>query len=105
MSNDLVNGLFETVSAFLVVLSIRKLHDDKEIKGVDWRSSAFFVVWGAWNLHYYPTLNQWFSFVGGVLLCSANFTWVVMVGYYWLQRRAVRLDLQPITIPETGVQS
>lgn len=40
--------------------------------------NAFFSAWGIWNLVYYPTLGQWASFIGGVLLVAGNVAWVVL---------------------------
>ena len=74
--NDLVNGLFELCGAFLLWLNVKKLHADKKVMGVYWPVTAFFATWGVWNLHYYPSLDQWFSFAAGIVLVGANIVWV-----------------------------
>ena len=80
--NDLVNGLFELCGAFFVWLNVRKLHIDKQVRGVYWPVTAVFSVWGLWNLYYYPSLDQWFSFSAAIVLVSANIVWVWMAIRY-----------------------
>lgn len=80
--NDIINGLFELVAGILFIINIVKLVKDKEVKGVSWIPTLFFTLWGAWNLHYYPSLNQWFSFAGGIFIFITNLTWIILVFYY-----------------------
>ena len=79
---DIVNGLFEMIGGIIIWLNIRRLIKDKEVKGVSWFVTAFFMVWGYWNLYYYPHLGQMFSFIGGLFIVFANTTWVVLFFYY-----------------------
>jgi hypothetical protein len=82
--NDVVNGMFECVGGVLLWGSVRKLWEDREVKGVYWPAWLFYGVWGVWNLVYYPSLDQWCGFVGGLVVTTANITWVVS---YLLIRR------------------
>jgi len=79
---DAVNGLFEGVTGIASILNCRQLYKDKEVKGVVWWFTIFYTLWGFWNLYYYPSLNQWFSFAGGLVIVAANAFWVGMVIYY-----------------------
>jgi len=79
MQVDLVNGLFEAIGALFVWRNFVQLRRDGEVKGVYWPVTAFFAAWGVWNLYYYPTLGQWFSFSAGVVLCAGNIAWVIGV--------------------------
>lgn len=79
---DLINGLFELFGAILIAINVRQILKDKEIKGVHWIPTGFFSLWGFWNLFYYPHLDQWLSFVAGVLLFITNTTWVSLMIYY-----------------------
>lgn len=79
---DLVNGLFEIVGGLTQVLNIRQLMRDKQVKGVSWPVTGFFTAWGLWNLLYYPHLEQWFSFFGGILLVLTNSIWLALLMYY-----------------------
>lgn len=84
---DLINGSFELIGAFFTWRNAWQLRKDREIKGVYWPTTLFFAAWGLWNLVYYPALQQWASFIGGVALVAGNLAWVVM---------AVRLQIQDI---------
>jgi hypothetical protein len=80
--NDLINGLFELVGGILNWMNVVRLFKDKDIKGVYYPAWIFFAVWGLWNLYYYPSLDQWMSFVGGLIITSANVVWVILALYY-----------------------
>jgi hypothetical protein len=82
MLPDLINGSFELIGAVVNWMSVYKLYQHKEYKGVYWPAFAFFGLWGLWNLFYYPHLDQWFSFLGGIALVSANIAWVLLAWKY-----------------------
>lgn len=79
---DLINGTYETMGGILLFLNCIRLYKDKEVKGISIFTTAFFASWGFWNLVYYPHLHQWLSFYGGILVVTANTTWVAMAFYY-----------------------
>jgi hypothetical protein len=73
---DVGNGTFELVGGLVVWQNVRRIRCDKQIRGADWRVTAFFTFWCGWNLWYYPSLNQWLSFVGAFAVGVANATWL-----------------------------
>lgn len=79
---DVVNGLFETFAGAFIFLHIRQLYKDKQVKGVSIVAAVFFASWGYWNLFYYPHLDQWISFVGGLGVVTMNTIWCAMMIYY-----------------------
>ena len=81
-SGDLINGLFELFGGVLLWKNVAQLHKDKETKGVHWSPVMFFAAWGYWNLYYYPSLNQWLSFMAGINIVTANTIWVLQMMYY-----------------------
>lgn len=87
ISPDTINGLFETLGGFPILLSVLKLHRQKKVSGVSKYHVAFFTAWGIWNLAYYPFLNQWFSFFGGLVLVSINIIWLCQMIYYTQKER------------------
>lgn len=96
MNNDLVNGFFELGAGLLCWFNVRKILADKKIHGVYWPVQAFFAAWGWWNLYYYPTLNQWFSFAGGIILVAGNTIWVLLaVKYSRLTHHAFAISDKP----------
>lgn len=79
---DLINGLFEASAGFFVLAHCRRVIKDKLVKGVSIIATIFFTSWGFWNLYYYPYLDQWLSFIGGLFIVSANTLWVILMLYY-----------------------
>lgn len=79
---DCVNGVFELSGACFVWLSVRRLRCDRQVRGVDWRTTAFWSLWGLWNLVYYPSLAQWASFAGGVAVVAVNLWYLALLLWY-----------------------
>lgn len=75
MNPDLINGLFEFFGSIMLWRNVYQLHKDKQVKGVHWGPTLFFFLWGLWNLFYYPSLTQWWSFTGGLSIVIANGVW------------------------------
>lgn len=82
MTPDLINGLFEAGGACAVGLSVRRLARDKRYAGMDPRQIGFFQSWGLWNLFYYPSLHQPFSFIGGAALATMNTIYLFQLWKY-----------------------
>lgn len=82
LTPDCVNGTFEALGGLFIFNSIRVLYNDKMVKGVSVLTMAFFMSWGLWNLYYYPSLDQWMSFTGGLVICVAQLIQVAMMVYY-----------------------
>lgn len=80
--NDIINAAFEVLGGAFIALSIMKLAKDKTVAGVSWAHAAFFASWGFWNLYYYPSLGQMWSFYGGLGVVLANTTWLAQLIYY-----------------------
>jgi hypothetical protein len=79
---DVVNGAFEVLGGLMIWLNVRALRRDRMVRGIDWRVTWFFTLWGFWNLFYYPSLDQWASFVGGLVIASGNVAWLALVIKY-----------------------
>jgi hypothetical protein len=82
MNADTINGLFECLGGVFIALSIRRLWIDKRVHGVSLVHPIFFNAWGFWNLYFYPAVNCWWSFWGGVGVVVTNTIWVSMMIYY-----------------------
>lgn len=95
---DLINGLFELFGAFAAFLNCKQLIKDKQVKGINWTTYAFYASWSMWNLYYYPSLDQWFSFIGGLMIVVGNVTWLgLLIKYKRLEKR--RSQFQKIILP------
>lgn len=79
---DLINGTFETLAGLFVLNHCRVLMDHRETRGVSIASTAFFTLWGYWNVFYYPALGQTASFIGGVVVVVANTLYVLLMLHY-----------------------
>jgi hypothetical protein len=80
--NDLINGLFQLSGGIMNASNCVVLYRAKKVSGVNKWTTLLFAVWGIWNLYYYPTLNQWYSLVGSLLMAVANIAWFIMSIYY-----------------------
>lgn len=91
---DLTNALFEMGGALVSLLSLRQLHRDRELRGVHPAPAVFFLLWGLWNVVYYPSLDQPLSTIGGAALVLVNAAWLLLL---------LHIHIQPSTIksPET----
>lgn len=82
MTADIFNGAFELLGGIFVLNHCRAVWKDKAVKGVSILSTAFFSAWGVWNLYYYPSLDQWWSFAGGLAIVGANVLWIALLLRY-----------------------
>lgn len=81
MINDDINGAFEFLGGIALWGNVWRLWKDKKVSGVNWQATFFFMSWGVWNCFYYPSLDQWASFLGGLFICSANLAWCSLLWY------------------------
>lgn len=82
MQADYINGIFEFVGALMLCKNVQVLLKDKKVQGVHWMPTMFFTTWGMWNLFYYPSLDQWASFFGGLAIVTVNAVWLTLVLRY-----------------------
>lgn len=79
---DLINGGFEFFGGLVNWINVRQILRDKKVRGVSIIPTFFFTSWGFWNLYYYPSLDQWASFTGGLVIVCANAAWVALAWRY-----------------------
>jgi ABC-type transport system involved in cytochrome c biogenesis permease subunit len=84
---DAINGAYELCGGFFLLANCIRLYKDKEVKGVNLWSAVFFSTWSWWNLYYYPSLNQWCSFYGGLIIAITNATWSALALYYTFRKK------------------
>lgn len=105
---DFINGSFELFGGLFLLKNVIQLHRDKLVRGVHWVPTTFFMLWGVWNLYYYPHLDQWWSFTGGLLIVSVNAIWVGQMLYYGRKEgkpmRNIMLDIETLgTEPQSVI--
>jgi hypothetical protein len=83
---DICNGAFEALGGLLILNHCRAVLRDKAVAGVSILSTVIFAMWGFWNLYYYPSLDQWASFAGGIVIVAANLVWISLMLKYRTER-------------------
>jgi hypothetical protein len=83
---DLGNSLWEWGGSFAAWRGVFALHKDKHFAGTRIEVALFFLLWGFWNMYYYPHLDQWISFTGGLSLVIANCAWFMLMLKYRKER-------------------
>lgn len=78
----MINGLFELGGSGAVGLSVRQILRDKQWAGLSPWNLCFFQLWGLWNLYFYPSLDQPFSFAGGLALATMNAVYLYLIWKY-----------------------
>lgn len=81
-TNYVVNGLIEYIGANALLLNVLKLYRQKMSRGVHWVGTAFFMTWGYWNIYYYPSVGDHWSFAGGLFVVAVNTFWLGQMFYY-----------------------
>jgi hypothetical protein len=79
---DTINGTFESFGGLMILNHCRAVLKDKTVRGVSIISTVFFTGWGVWNLYFYPSLGQWMSFTGGLVIVAANTFWIGLMMRY-----------------------
>lgn len=79
---DVINGCFEAAGSIAAWRGVQALYKDKRWAGTRLEVNLFFLLWGLWNLYYYPSLSQWRSFAGGISLVIANIVTVSLMFKY-----------------------
>ena len=82
MKPDHINALFQLLGSLFILINVFRINRDKMLAGVSVIPTIYYIVWGFWNLYYYPFLGQWYSFAAGLLVVAANVAWVSMAIYY-----------------------
>lgn len=85
---DLINGGLELFGGVFSWLNTKQLLKDKEVRGVSLAPTAVFSLWGLWNLYYYPSLDQWASFSGGLVIVTSNLIWITLALKYKYKKYA-----------------
>lgn len=93
---DAVNGCLELCGAAMLAANVRAVRRDKQIMGVHWAPTVFFTVWGLWNLYFYPSLDQWMSFTGGLAMVVVNALWLGHVWFYWRRTKVEEEPSEPV---------
>ncbi len=92
--SDITMGLIQVISAGFLSKSVWMLYQAKIVRGVSAVTVAFWVAWGLWDLYYFPSLNQWWAFSGGVIVTLMNALYVGLIVRYNYRERSGNVDLE-----------
>lgn len=90
MSPDLINASFEFIGACTIGVSAYKCYREKSATGVHWIMTAFFFLWGFWNLYFYAELEQPLSWAAGVFMVTMNCIYTALIIKY--RKKKIVLD-------------
>lgn len=82
MTLDHINAGFEFVGACCRAYDCWRLYKAKTYAGVHPASTIFFFTWGTWNIVFFGGLDQKWSLVCSMLLCSMNALWLFLAYLY-----------------------
>ncbi len=86
MNPDLINALFPLVGSAFILLNIRTLLKDKDVKGIHWISPLFFYCGQIWNCYFMWSLGQMFSFFAVGFMTALNLVWYSLMVFYKVRR-------------------
>lgn len=102
MSPDVINGLFELAGSIALLMDIRMLIKDKEVKGVYWPAKIFFMSWGLWNIYFYGYYDHVWSFWGGLAMTICNTVWAALAWKYTRIQHAIYRHVVETEIARRG---
>lgn len=83
----MINGSFELVGALLTFYNCSVLLKDRKVAGINPWVTVYFAGWALWNCFWYPSLNQPYSFYGGIAITVANMTWILILVWINFKRK------------------
>ena len=82
MNLDLINASFELFGGVAILMSANKCYQNKSADGISWVMTAFFFIWGIFNLFFYPSLGQNLSFYAAVFMVACNIAYTSLIIKY-----------------------
>lgn len=82
LNPDMTQAAFEAGSACFGLLNVRAIRASRSIKGVHWLPTAFFALWGLYNLWFYAALHLPLAWWAGLGITLVNAAWLGHVAWY-----------------------
>jgi len=79
LNNDLIVMFFEGVGAIIAWMNVFQYIKDREVKGISWPMTGFYIAWGVWNIFFFADLHYWFALSAGIVLLIGNIIWLYLV--------------------------
>lgn len=81
-TNDIINATFELTGGLLLFINCWRIYKDKQVKGYSIIPLLVFVLWGYYNLYFYPSVGAIFSFYAAISVVFANTIYLGQILYY-----------------------
>jgi hypothetical protein len=104
-TGDQINAGFELIGAAMIFNNCRMVLRDKLVRGVSILANTYFTGWGIWNVFYYPSLNQVWSFRAGLCICTANILWILLMLYYKHKEKIRSPYVEAVGAPESAIHN
>ncbi|BDD79864.1 hypothetical protein [Burkholderia phage FLC9] len=82
LTYDMINACLELAGATLRSIDCIKLYRAKRFQGGSLWTALFFFLWGLFNIVYYPSFNQTYSWAAAIALTVVNGLWISMAVFY-----------------------
>jgi hypothetical protein len=82
MNLDIINACFKLCASLFLWVSVYTLYKSKGYAGIHFSQYLFFTVAAVWNLIYYPSLGQMWSFFACISVLAANASWIYLALRY-----------------------
>jgi hypothetical protein len=79
---DQINAGFEMAGAISRTFDCVQLYRAKRFVGGSLFTAFFFLMWGFFNIVFYPSLGQTYSYLAALALTTMNALWLVMAMYF-----------------------
>jgi hypothetical protein len=82
MTLDQFNSIFPFVASTAVILNIRRVYQDKIVKGIHWASPLINYTGQISGTYLLYSLGQYYSMMAGIWYTMLSVTWYCMMIYY-----------------------
>ncbi|XAI95940.1 hypothetical protein [Microcystis phage Mwe-JY26] len=72
MTPDIINAGFQLLAAFLIAMHCRAVWKARDVAGVSIFATFCFALWGVWNVYYFATLGQVWSYYAAYACAAAH---------------------------------
>jgi len=82
LNPDYTQSFFEFGSALFQIKNVIAIRKHRTIKGVHWLPTAFFAIWGVYNLWFYLEMGLPLAWWAGLAITLVNMVWLSHAFYY-----------------------
>ena len=84
---DFITSLFQAGAVLFLLLNVRQLWRDKELKGISLWMILYFTLWGYWGIYMFWDLKQYWSMLTNIGIAGAYTVWIGLAAFYKVKNR------------------